>query len=105
MRLVDRLSYTRTYTLLMSAASQHGIVVENTARVSRQQIQLQALKLRGWVEIRNSGPKGGKFYHITDKGKTAIRCADLALACERIATAASNPNNGESNRESLHRNM
>ena len=83
MRLVNGNTYTRLYITLQSCKLTDGVVVENTTRGSARQDELHALRMRGWVEIRNSGPHGGKRYHITEKGKMALHCANLAIAAEQ----------------------
>lgn len=84
MLLVKGTSYTRAYLWLRSASEPEGITVEFRNKRHHNNIAtLQGMVMRGWLEIKNSGPRGGKRYHATEKGREAIRCADLAMQVEQ----------------------
>lgn len=84
MLLVKGTSYTRAYIWLKDASDPAGTVIEyRTSHKYNNMAQLEQMVSRGLLEIRRSGPRGGKRYHATDKGLAALRCADLAMQVER----------------------
>lgn len=68
---------TNTFYVLHAAAKGGTTPTRRQKGWSDYDIFITLLK-RGWIETRSTGPRGGKTYHATRKGRYHLNRATLA---------------------------
>ncbi len=72
--------YTIAFYLIVAAGSRDGIGVTNRAGNFSNFSDLMDLTREGLLETRYNGPKGGRTWHVTSKGRRAVATARKAVA-------------------------
>ena len=71
---------TEALDILRWCSEEHGFREpwshKHSFRISRQRNLLYRMSYVGWIEKRKSGPRGGEFYHATEKGRALIDAAN-----------------------------
>jgi hypothetical protein len=85
MKLIHNNGYTQTYGVLAYAACRGGVTPTRRQKGWSDWNIFSYLLGRGWIEARNTGPRGGRSYYATRKGRYHLRKARLSMEVLEMA--------------------
>ena len=85
MKLIHNNKYTQTYDVLAYAACRGGVTPTRRQKGWSDWNIFSYLLGRGWIEARNTGPRGGRSYYATRKGRYHLKKARLSVEASRMA--------------------
>ena len=74
--------YTNAFYLIAAATHRDGATVTERNKGFSNYADLMALVTEGLLEVRDTGPRGGKRWHATRKGRRAVEAARVVLAVQ-----------------------